>query len=58
MLQQQFQRGVVIEIDRAVDRIALCDAGAVLQQQARARRILQRVIKRFAVIGVRAGFEQ
>ena len=58
MLQQQVQRGGVVEIERAVDRVAPGDASAVLQQQARARRILQRVVKRFVVIGIGAGFEQ
>ena len=58
MRQQQFQRRIVLEIDRPVDRIAPGDASSALQQQARAFRVLKGVVKRLAVIGVRARVEQ
>jgi hypothetical protein len=58
MRQKQFQCGVVLKVDRAIDRIAFCDACAVLQQQAGTGRAFEGVVERLAVIGICAGVEQ
>ena len=49
---------ISFEVDGSIHRIAFCNASAVFQQQAGTGRVLQRVVERLAVIGVRPGVEQ
>ena len=58
MLEQKFERGKIVEVERVVKRVAAADASAMLQKQAGAGESLQRVVERLAVIGIGARIEQ
>ena len=58
MLEQQFDRGKIVEVECVVKRVAAADAGAIIQKQAGAGESLQRVVERFAVIGIGARIKQ
>jgi hypothetical protein len=58
MLEQQLDRGKIVEVERVVKRVAAADASAILQKQPGAGETLQRVVERFVVIGIGARFEQ
>jgi hypothetical protein len=56
--EQQLECRKVVEVEHAVERVGSRDAGPVLQQEAGARGILQRVVERLAVIRIGARVEQ
>ncbi len=58
MREQQFERIRVVHVERAPQRIRPAHPRAVFEQHARAGRILHRVIQRFAVVRIGAGFQQ
>ena len=58
MREQQFERVGIAHVERAPQRIRPAHPRAVFEQHARAGRMLHRVIQRFAVVRVGAGFQQ